>query len=34
MMKQAEIFGEKGQIDESARYLEEAEKLRERRREI
>lgn len=34
MMKQAEIFGENGQIDESARCLEEVERLRERRREV
>lgn len=34
MMKQAEIFGENGQIDDSARCLEEVERLRERRREI
>ena len=34
MMKQAEIFGENGQIDDSSRCLEEVERLRERRREV
>lgn len=31
MMSQAAIFGENGQIDDSARCLEEVERLRERR---
>jgi hypothetical protein len=34
MMAQAAIFGENGQIDDSARCLEEVERLRERRIEV
>ena len=34
MMKQAAIFGENGQIDDSARCLEEVDRLREQRREV
>ena len=34
MMKQAAIFGENGQIDDSARCLEEVERLREKRKEV
>ena len=34
MMRQAAVFGEKGQIDDSARCLEEVERLREHRKEV
>jgi hypothetical protein len=34
MMNQAAIFGENGQIDDSARCLEEVERLREQRKEV
>lgn len=34
MMRQAAIFGENGQIDDSSRCLEEVERLREHRKEV
>ena len=34
MMKQAAIFGENGQIDDSSRCLEEVDRLREQRKEV
>lgn len=34
MMRQAAVFGENGQIDDSARCLEEVERLREQRKEV